>query len=311
MLELSEDGLPNTAKTPNRDCRMAAEQNLFHRWRSSPTIGSELKVIWEMSVHNKWNVIMYKTLRLGITAAMTAAALSTFSTLAMADQRTSRQTLGSGPDVYRVEVRNLHRVEALQTGDSDGVGELHNLRIKLSTYDSEARNQFDEISLSGTDLYLIHESGIVSGTHYYPIRVGQHVSLSHNGSPQDSTQMWVHVNTAADSSYDGGGHVSLSVYAEELDCAGQRVCGRRGKGTFSISFEIPEFTVRPSNRCGPDNTFWMGTVDGELQVSGLSNGPVWSNTNSRSLLGGINYKGSGPILRPINAEICIASTIRP
>ncbi len=29
---------------------MADEQNYFFRWWSSPTIGSDLKVIWEMSV---------------------------------------------------------------------------------------------------------------------------------------------------------------------------------------------------------------------------------------------------------------------
>ena len=36
---------------------MAAEQNYFHLWQSSPTIGSSLKIIWEMSV----NVIPFST----------------------------------------------------------------------------------------------------------------------------------------------------------------------------------------------------------------------------------------------------------
>ncbi len=30
---------------------MAAEHNSFYRWRGSPTIGSDLKVIWEMSAN--------------------------------------------------------------------------------------------------------------------------------------------------------------------------------------------------------------------------------------------------------------------
>ncbi len=30
---------------------MADEYNYFHRWQSLPTIGSDLKVIWEMSAN--------------------------------------------------------------------------------------------------------------------------------------------------------------------------------------------------------------------------------------------------------------------
>jgi len=31
---------------------MAAQQNYFHPWQSSPKIGSSLKIIWEMSDEN-------------------------------------------------------------------------------------------------------------------------------------------------------------------------------------------------------------------------------------------------------------------
>ena len=254
---------------------------------------------------------MHDKLRFGFTVAITAALLSTFGTLAMTEERNSRHTLGSGPDVYRVEVRNLHRLEGLQTGDSDGVGELHSLRISLAAYNDNARTQTDDLAYSGTELYSINEGGIVSGTRYFPFRVGQHVSLSNNGAQNDRTQMWVHVDENSGSTSSGRGQVSLSIFAEELDCAGQRVCNRRGRGTFSITFELPEFNTRPSNRCGPDNTFWLGTVDGELQISGVSNSSVWTSTSSERFFLGIDYKGSGPILRPINAEICVASTIKP
>lgn len=254
---------------------------------------------------------MHKKLRLGVTAAITAAVLSALSTTAMAEQRTSRHTLGSGPDVYRVEVRNLHRLEALQVGDSDGVGELHSLRIALGTYDNTAGEQNDALRFTGTELYSINEGGIIGGTQYLPIGIGQHVSLSNDGSQNDTTQMWVHVNTAPGSYGNSNARVSLRIDAEELDCALQRVCSRRGNGALSISFDMPEFATRPSNRCGPDNTFWLGTVDGELQISGLSNSPVWSGTHRDSWFKGVDFKGDGPVLRPINAEICIASTIRP
>ena len=39
-----------TTKSSNRDCRMAAEQNFFHRWWGSSTICSVTNAIWGMSV---------------------------------------------------------------------------------------------------------------------------------------------------------------------------------------------------------------------------------------------------------------------
>ncbi len=39
-------------KSSNRDCRMAAELNFFHRRQRLYAILSELKVFWEMSVES-------------------------------------------------------------------------------------------------------------------------------------------------------------------------------------------------------------------------------------------------------------------
>lgn len=257
---------------------------------------------------------MYKQFRLGIVAGMIAAAISTFGTPVMAGERTSQQNLGSGPDVYRVEIRNLYRLEVLEAGDSDGVGELHELTIGLQSRDQEAGDQYDRIKFSGTELYLINEGGIVGGTRYFPVRVGQHVFTSNDRRQNDTTQMWIHVDTAADAeptAYDTVGQVWLSVAAQDLDCAGQRVCSRRSNGRVTINFQIPEFTRRPSNRCGPDNTFQLQPVDGEIQISGLSNTTIFSQTSSESWYLGVDHKAGGPRLIPFNAEICIASTIRP
>lgn len=255
---------------------------------------------------------MNKKFRLGVAAGITAAAILTVSTPVMASERISQQTLGSGPDVYRVEVRNLYRLEVLEAGDSDGVGELHELTIELTNYDLEVGGQYDRLKFSGTELYLINKGGIVGGTRHFPIRVGQHVFTANDRRRNNTTQMWVHVNTGAEpTAYDTVGRVRLSVSAEELDCAGQRVCNRRSNGRVTIDFKIPEFTSRPSNRCGPDNTFRLEPLDGEIQISGLSNTTVFSSTGSESWYLGINHEAGGPRLSPFNAEICIASTIRP
>lgn len=255
---------------------------------------------------------MYKQFRFGVAAGMIAATISTFGAPVMASERTSQQRLGSGPDIYRVEVRNLHRLEVLEAGDSDGVGELHEMTVELQAYDQEARDQYDRLKFSGTELYSINEGGIVGGTRYFPIRVGQHVFTSNDRRQNDTTQMWIHVNTGSEpTAYDTVGRVSLSITAQELDCTGQRVCNRRSNGKVTINFKIPEFTTRPSNRCGPDNTFRLEPLDGEIQISGLSNSTVFSGTYSESWYLGVDHKAGGPRLIPFNAEICIASTIRP
>lgn len=255
---------------------------------------------------------MKNKFRLGVAAGITAAAIATVSTQGMANERASHQTLGSGPDVYRVEVRNLNRLVVLEAGDSDGVGELHELAIELRAYDQVAGMQHDRLTFSGTELYLINEGGIVGGDRYFPARVGQHVFTATDRSQNDITQMWIHVNTGAEpTAYDTVGRVSLTVAAEELDCAGQRVCNRRSNGKVIIDFQIPEFTRRPSNRCGPDNTFRLEPLDGEIQISGLSGTSVFSHTSSESWYLGVDHQAGGPRLIPFNAEICIASTIRP
>ena len=249
---------------------------------------------------------------LSVAAGLTAIATSTVGMPVMASERTSHQTLGSGPDVYRVEIRNLYRLEVLEAGDSDGVGELHELTIELQAFDQGAGGQYDRLKFSGTELYLINEGGIVGGTRYFPIRVGDHVFTANDRTQNNTTQMWVHVDTGAEpTAYDTVGQVRLSVVAQELDCVGQRVCSRRSNGKVIIYFRIPEFTSRPSNRCGPDNTFRLEPLDGEIQISGLSNTSVFSNTSRESWFLGVDHNSGGPRLMPFNAEICIASTIRP
>lgn len=221
----------------------------------------------------------------------------------------------SGENVYRVEIRNMKRFEVLESGDSDGVGELHELTVQLRSSNPEYRTQYDGEKYSGTQLYMANGGGIVSGNRNMPIRVGQHIFTSKNRRRNDETQMWVHVySNPDDADYYGAGTVNLEISATELDCAGQRVCRRNSKGSTTISFRIPEFETPPSNRCGPSNTFRLEPLDGELQISGLSDTTVSSRVHEVPV-GATWYlltrhKKGGPRLQPFNADICIASTTR-
>lgn len=259
---------------------------------------------------------MGKKLAFLVNAGLCAATTLCVSSAAVGQETVANHTLGSGPNVYRVEVRNLHFLEVLEAGDSDGVGELHELGIQLQSFNPDLGHQSHRQEFSGTQLYILNGGGIVSGRRNFPIRVGQRVYTTNDPRRNDVTQMWVHVysnpNDAAYNSRLSNGRaiVTLSIEARELDCAGQRVCSRGNSGTVRVNFEIPEFTGPPSNRCGPDNTFLLAPTDGELQITGLSRTTVFSNTNSHSWYLGTNHKKGGPRLQPFNADICIASTTR-
>ncbi len=258
---------------------------------------------------------MIRTLQSLSAIGLAATALFASGAPANAREPLVIQELGSGPNVYRVEIRNLNRFEVLEAGDSDGVGELHELIVQLASFNPNFETQYDGEKFTGTQLYAINKGGIVGGRRNFSIRAGQHLFTQTNRAPSDETQMWVHVySNPADTAYNerfGRGRVRLSISARELDCAGQRVCRRHSDGRVSINFQIPEFSTPPSNRCGPDNTFRLEPLDGELQVSGLSETSVFSSTSSSSWYLGTDHKKGGPRLRPFNADICIASTVKP
>ena len=248
-----------------------------------------------------------------ITAALFSA------TPASARNAIVKHDYPSGQNVYRVEIRNLNRLEVLEAGDSDGVGELHELVVQLASFNPGSRTQYDGKRYTGKELYLINEGGIVSGNRNMPIRVGQHVFTKTNRRRSDETQMWVHAYSNPDdrefnSNYPNGVSVRLEIFALELDCAGQRVCRRNSKGSTTISFKIPEFETPPPNSCGPSNTFRLEKLDGELQISGLSDTRVSSRAHKVPVGAAwwllTKHKTGGPRLQPFNADICIASTTR-
>lgn len=253
--------------------------------------------------------IMFAALGLCSVALMSA-------TPAVANDAREKQDYRSGENIYRVEIRNLKWLQILETGDSDGEGELHELIVQLSAHNPENSAQFDGIKYTGTQLYSLNNGGIVGGRRNMPIRVGQRLKLEQDQRQGNKTQMWVHAySNPAEASYaepysGNGGPIKLSFDALELDCTGQRVCRRNNTGKVTISFKIPEFNTPPSNQCGPSNTFRLEPLDGELQVSGLPETFVSSHTTSNSWYLGTKHKTGGPRLQPFNIDICIARTWR-
>jgi len=262
-------------------------------------------------------VIQFKAKMLAALGLCSAAVLT--ATPAAARNAIVKHDYPSGENVYRVEIRNLHRLEVLEAGDSDGVGELHELVVQLTSFNPGSRTQYDGKKFTGKELYLINKGGIVSGNRNMPIRVGQHLFTKTDRRPSDETEMWVHAyanpaDREFNSSYHNGASVTLEISAMELDCVGQRVCRRNSRGSTRITFKIPEFTTPPSNRCGPTNTFRLLPVDGELQIAGLSDTTISSRVQPVPVGAAwyllTRHKKGGPRLQPFNADICIARTWR-
>ncbi|PHR61909.1 MAG: hypothetical protein COA43_01690 [Robiginitomaculum sp.] len=228
---------------------------------------------------------------------------------AVAQGTNSHHTMASGPDVYRIEVRNLKRFEVMEVGDSDGVGELHNIRIRLSAF-TNGPMQFHSKTVRATPGFLYNDTTNDGGnTSYLNVRKGNRVRL-HGRANHDN--LWVHAGAV---SADGSRiQVRLSIYARELDCVGRRVCRRGGYGMFSVDFNIPNFDTPPSTRCGPENTFELGRLDDKIAIFGADNveNNSYENGNRRHLFGDVftRHKAGGVILRPLYADICIASSSR-
>ena len=214
-------------------------------------------------------------------------------------------TLGSAPNVLRVELRNLDQFRVLQTGDPNSSGELHKVEVVL-----ESRNGF----VSGNEQYHSYETPSIQllntsthklgGTGNLEIHKDNWITYGGRRVAPGTRNLWVHAKDMSNDVYPGGNparnnDIAIRINARELDCKGQRVCNRGDTGSFIIHFPLPRFTSPPPTSCGPSNTYRLTLVDNEIRLIGING----STTGS--------YKKTGPILQPRNGEVCIASTVAP
>ncbi|MHA6332813.1 hypothetical protein ACXYL9_03945 [Qipengyuania sp. CAU 1752] len=221
------------------------------------------------------------------------------------------QTLGSAPDVYRIEIRNLSLFKVLETGDNDGTAELDTVRVTLSSYSGSEPPvgvQEDQYTEDQTTLFnRTTNSG--AGTSPVGIRVDDFVTFAGRAVRADARNLWIHSRRTRKPSGELV-PITLSVFASERDCAGNRNCSRGSHGAVSIQFTLPDFPVPPSTECNSSNTFKMMPVDDQLKIIGIEDSTVFSYAKpgfSRFTLLTKHKKG-GPRLMPFNADICIAST---
>lgn len=216
-----------------------------------------------------------------------------------ADETKSNHTLGSGEDVYRIELNNLGPLRVISTGEkSNGKGEFHKVEMTL-----QAGNQFH--TYSETSRGLVNQNDRRGDEGYLSVGLNDTIRFRDNARPR----FWVHAKKWG---LEFPTVVTFKVTATELDCVGQRVCNSGNKGTLNLSFDIPKFITPPPRKCGSSNTF---NIKNELYQEGLIEGLQGRYNYNGGTFGrsGIIASGATPManLQPTSGQICIASTAGP
>ena len=241
-----------------------------------------------------------------VWSALPAIAMLMAATAVMASKGDSRHTLGSARDVGRIELRNMDQFEVMGVSDSDGTDELHSIEVRLTTrfeFGSE-REQFDTFQERSISLFN-RTLGRLGNSSYVEIRKGDLLGFGGREVAPDMRQLWAHTREyfpANDRSNSPGirSKISVQIIARDLDCARTRVCGRGDTKVYYISFDFPKLRGTPPTSCNAAYTYKIGRLDDGLALFGPDGGVVQVIQTS--------IPGGGPAIRPINGEICIAST---
>ncbi len=241
-----------------------------------------------------------------IVAAGAALAMVATTSPAPAQEQTSKHTLGSGADVWRVELRNLERFLAMSSGDSDGTSELHRVTISLSGPGGQYH------TVKEVNPFLSINGGSRSRNNTINVRRGQRVFLERlEPGRTDTYNLWIH---AKERPQVGFGitllNFEIKVASRELDCAGDRVCGRGSTGVITYYVSLPVPTVK-SNRCENANSYKITAIDGDqMRLDPKASGRARVNVRSTSRGGDPTGSSQRLILAMQSGVICVASTSR-
>lgn len=231
---------------------------------------------------------------------------------AHAQDKTDHQTMPSGRDVWRVELRNFDQVLLIENSDSDNKDELHSVEVVLANEysderrrlarpsDTASQKQFDAVKETARNLAVNDNAG---NSAYVQARRGDIVELSRR--PNTTYNLWIHTREFRESAdLPPVIFFVVSVKTRELSCFRKRVCKRGYHGEYSYQFRVPVPGVR-SSRCVAANTFEVEAQSDGIEVIARATGePVDGWEIDR----GPTRKSPQMFIK--EAEICIASTSR-
>lgn len=166
---------------------------------------------------------------------------------AQAREKVGNHTLGSAPDVWRVELRDLRTLKVLSSGDDDGVSELRSVTVRLSSPDGQSHH-FVETS----PYFRVARDGRYenatsrSRNNSVNVRVGDTLFLDNiiadrAERPADYSHyynLWLHTRQRTSGDIERPQiQFDVAVETRELDCAGDRVCrrGSTGKSIYTVT----------------------------------------------------------------------------
>lgn len=221
--------------------------------------------------------------------------------------KSSKQTMSSGKNTYRVELRGLTEFEVLATGDSDGEGELFQIEVSL-----RGRNLQRDVSNQTSPFFTNVTTGHYGNNSYLEVKKGDYVRYGGRTTRRDENHdLWIHARKS-DRAYKAV--IDIIVKAAELDCAFTNVCSDGHTGAYVKSFDIPIFDKPPPNTCGPSNMFRLVKRNNYLHLDGIDGDRQYFYVGDRDeayLKKTNGPSNDGIVLRPTNAWICIASTYKP
>lgn len=236
---------------------------------------------------------------------LAAASVLAIAVPAHAQEKSGNKTLGSGTDVWRIELRNLERLLAMSVGDSDNIGELHYIDISLSG----PGGQFHKVR--EVNPFISINNGPRSRKNTLDVRPGDRVNLERLSPETTNTyDLWIHAKERPQGDL-GGARLNfvIKVEARELDCARDRVCrrGSTGSTTYSVSLPVPTYR---SNRCNAQNTYDISAVNGDQMNLQPRNARAPRRSARATGVSSTLGRTDAMRLSMQSGQICIASTTR-
>jgi hypothetical protein len=244
-----------------------------------------------------------------IACLISGICLAAYAAPASAGDESRHQTLGSDPDVYRVEIRGLKYFFVFKrvrdsggyssTGNRFWEGELEWIKIYLEADGQKhSRKEFandlrvDSRWGSGGKLRVRRGEAVKFGDTEFGAKAGTVLWVHANKSrPGNATEVWFEITTKGAGCIIPGGS-----------------CENRGRNTNRLVFELPVFETPPPMDCGRENTFQIRTTNNlypySMMIEDRERVP---NSSSPSR----DVPPEAIMLFPFQATICIASTRLP
>jgi hypothetical protein len=192
-----------------------------------------------------------------------------------------------GPDTVRVELKGMREFRVVRSGDVGAFGGSRDGELQDMTLSLSAENEFSSAMGSG------NETGVINTTRpdtdhevYTTIATGHFLRWGSMATYTDET-IWV--NMPRD------GILTLRMRGRDLDCSGERICGRKDDGFFEMRFRLPQVPADLSDGCPRSQRFDWAV-----------NGGIYRFVLATEVTNRASHR---PVLRPTGGVICITNPV--